>query len=207
MLVFRTKGEIVIILFAILISALTMSAQNAILSLSGGATVRPGQTHTLSVVLGGNVNVSGVQFNVASSATIKGDIGVQASAVGKNLNCTANFSKCIVIGMNATPIAAGEVARLTFTAPASGTVGVTLSGALATDPTGTVVPVSVGTEFLVAVLRPEDLNEDGKLDAADVQVATDQALERVPCGSADRNGNGKCEVTDVQLQINAVLAQ
>lgn len=194
-------------LLTLLIPALILSAQNTTLSLSGGATVRPGQTHTLSVLLGGNSNVSGVQFNVASSVTIKGDIGPQASAASKGLHCTANFSKCIVIGMNATPIVGGEVARLTFTAPAAGTVSVTLSGALATDPTGTAVPVSVGTEFLVAVLRPEDLNEDGKLDAADVQVATDQVLERVPCGTADRNGDGKCEVTDVQLEINAVLAQ
>ena len=51
-----------------------------------------------------------------------------------------------------------------------------------------------------------DLNADGVVDSADVQIATSQALNN-SCTTADLDGNGVCNVIDVQRIINAANGQ
>ncbi len=48
-----------------------------------------------------------------------------------------------------------------------------------------------------------DLNNDGVVDVADVQVAIDQILGKSPCANSDLDRNGRCDVIDVQRVINA----
>jgi len=50
-----------------------------------------------------------------------------------------------------------------------------------------------------------DLNDDGVVNALDVQIALNQALGAISCGTADLNGNGACNVVDLQRVINAAL--
>jgi hypothetical protein len=50
-----------------------------------------------------------------------------------------------------------------------------------------------------------DLNGDGIVDAADVAIAKDQALGVSPCTTADLDGNGTCNVIDVQRVVNASM--
>jgi len=50
-----------------------------------------------------------------------------------------------------------------------------------------------------------DLNNDGTVNVLDVQLATNQTLGYVGCGSADLNGDGKCTVVDVQRIISTTL--
>jgi hypothetical protein len=50
-----------------------------------------------------------------------------------------------------------------------------------------------------------DLNGDGQINAADVQIAINQALGVVACTNADLVGNGQCNVVDVQRVINASM--
>jgi len=62
------------------------------------------------------------------------------------------------------------------------------------SPTGTAVPTPTC-----------DLNGDGVVTSADVQIAINQALGTTPCGSADLLQNGQCSIIDVQRVINASL--
>ncbi len=50
-----------------------------------------------------------------------------------------------------------------------------------------------------------DLNGDGTVNAADVQIAISQALGTLPCTTADLDQNGQCTIVDVQRMINASL--
>lgn len=50
-----------------------------------------------------------------------------------------------------------------------------------------------------------DVNGDGSVTIADVQLAVNQALMLASCGSGDVNGDRACTVSDVQLIINGVL--
>ena len=52
-----------------------------------------------------------------------------------------------------------------------------------------------------------DLNGDGRVDGADVQIATNQALGSMPCTTADLTTKGRCTVEDVQRVANAALGQ
>jgi hypothetical protein len=68
--------------------------------------------------------------------------------------------------------------------------------------------VRAGTPSALCPLPPEvrcDLNNDGKVDAHDVQIAINQSLGYAPCGSADLNGDGKCTAVDVQRIVSASL--
>jgi hypothetical protein len=50
-----------------------------------------------------------------------------------------------------------------------------------------------------------DLNGDGSVGVGDAQVAINQTLGLVPCGSADLDGDGKCTVIDASRVIYAGL--
>jgi hypothetical protein len=51
---------------------------------------------------------------------------------------------------------------------------------------------------------PYDLNGDGVINAADVQIAINQALGLAPCTNGDVNHDGVCNIFDVQLVTLAI---
>lgn len=52
-----------------------------------------------------------------------------------------------------------------------------------------------------------DLNGDGSVSSLDVDLARNQALGVIVCGTADLQQNGKCDVVDVQRVVNATLGR
>ena len=69
-----------------------------------------------------------------------------------------------------------------------------------------------GTSDLIVIgdacPAPEDINQDGPVDAVDVQLVINGALD-IDIGGrdADVNGDGSVNAVDVQIVINAVLGQ
>ncbi len=52
-----------------------------------------------------------------------------------------------------------------------------------------------------------DLNDDGVVNAVDVQLEINAALNLRPCGAGDLNGDGVCDATDIQRIVQAALGQ
>ena len=50
-----------------------------------------------------------------------------------------------------------------------------------------------------------DLNDDGFVNALDVQIEVNATLGVVPCGAGDLDGNGRCDVVDLQRLISTLL--
>ena len=68
-------------------------------------------------------------------------------------------------------------------------------------------PVIVGLNFSIEPLIPGDINGDGDVDAVDVQLVINAALDIDIEGlDADVNDDGDVNAVDVQLVINAALA-
>lgn len=68
-----------------------------------------------------------------------------------------------------------------------------------------VYSTTVATSSSSKVTSACDLNGDGLVNAADVQLAINQALGLIACTNADLQQNGKCNVVDVQRIINASM--
>jgi len=83
----------------------------------------------------------------------------------------------------------------TITFPKSGIGGyLTVTGAL-----------KINANLSGSAANACDLNGDGTVNAADVQIAISQVLGTIACGTADLLQNGQCNVVDVQRVINVVL--
>ncbi len=52
-----------------------------------------------------------------------------------------------------------------------------------------------------------DLNDDGVVNSADVQIAANTAIGLATCAAGDLDGNGVCDAVDLQRVINAALGQ
>ncbi len=52
-----------------------------------------------------------------------------------------------------------------------------------------------------------DLNDDGVVNGADVQIAVNSAIGTATCVDGDLDGNGVCDAVDLQRVINAALGQ
>ena len=78
-----------------------------------------------------------------------------------------------------------------------------------TRPQGTAIDIGAYEYFKgsSSVKITCDLNGDGVVDSIDVQIALNQAVGTVVCGSADLQQNGACNVIDVQRVVNASLGQ
>jgi len=73
-----------------------------------------------------------------------------------------------------------------------------------TSAAGTLV-ISEGTQGSGGgQLNACDLNKDGVVNVADLQIAVNQVLGIFACSNADLQGNGTCNVVDVQRIINAI---
>jgi hypothetical protein len=51
-----------------------------------------------------------------------------------------------------------------------------------------------------------DLNDDGVVNASDAQIVVNSILGLISCGTGDLDGNGRCDVVDLQRVINASLS-
>lgn len=196
-------------------------AQN-VFQLSGPAFVRPGSPITMNVTLSGSSTPAATQFTITATMDITAltvTAGPVATAATKQIACGAyttstNTMTCIIYGLNENTIADGVLATVTATLSATPSLTsetFSLSGpAEATGPgsaiTVTVSPINIAT----GILSNCDLLGTGTITAADATTIIGWVLGTSSPGSGltcDVNGDGKCNVDDVEIIIAAVTGQ
>lgn len=123
------------------------------------------------------------------------------------------WARIVVTGFNRDEIPDGVVARLVFDWPpgaSSGEYLIQLDRTIVSDTNG----VQVAADSVDGILtietdgtsdRPVDANQDGNIDALDVQTVINSVLGCDVAGNPDIDGNGVVNAIDVQLVINSVL--
>ena len=135
--------------------------------------------------------------------------GAQLASASKTLvtNTRGNGNvRLLAEGLNQTPISNGVVANVTFTLSPQFTWGasttVTLLNCASSDALANALSTSC-TAGTVTVFTC-DLNGDGLVNVADVQIIINEALGVIPAVH-DLNHDGVVNVVDVQKEINAAL--
>lgn len=199
-----------IVLAVALFSGMGLAAQTLSLT-SNVPTVYPGGSVTLTVQYtdaSPSASVSGLEwaFGAPNGTTLGTPVlGAAGAAALKTVSCNLF---CLVYGLNANVIGTGPVASVPVSIAvnqAPGPVSISLQQVVAGTAQGSAVNVTVAVPVSVLVLNRADLNGDGKVDMADVQIAVNQATGAAVCGTGDINGDGKCNVMDVLLVIKAAL--
>jgi hypothetical protein len=149
--------------------------------------------------------VAAVQFslNIPVGFAPQLVIGAAALAAGKQIACSWGGSTaiCVVYGMNLNLIADGQVAQLAGAVPA----GFSLAAPVAATPAGDAVPI------VILGFSPCDLNQDGQIDLADVDLLVSAIkAAKLPNGAPapaafDLSGDGSVDVVDVQRVVNAAV--
>jgi len=124
----------------------------------GTASGNAGQTLNLSIALQAQgAQVAGVQFDLVydnTALTVAVGTGAAASAAGKSVstNSLPTGIRVLIVGLNQTVMADGNVADLTISVAANATSGshpLTISGASGTDPSGQAISVSASPGAVV----------------------------------------------------------
>lgn len=178
------------------------------LSVSGPSTgTAPGKTATVSINLSSTTAPAGTQWTLTYSPTDISSVtwatGAAGTAASKTVQCnttSAGAHVCLVSGLNVATIGSGAVAVATVTVnPTSKALSTPLSllATYSADPTGSNLVTSASAPFNFIIQSPCDVNGDGSLTSADTGAAIQQALGLAACGSADVDGNGRCDIVDV----------
>jgi hypothetical protein len=113
-------------------------------------------------------------------------------------------------GANAAVTASGPMASFRLTAGNTGPINVTVTNPAMADPSGSSVALS-GAAASIPVLAatcPSDLDGNGVTDAADLNLEISYVNKQAnpPAGkTGDRNGDGKVDVADAILVLNAAI--
>ncbi len=200
--------------FLVLLAGLTGSLSAQSLSMSATPlSVRAGQSVTVRVSYNTSApDVAGLQWTLAipGSLTASQVMGVAGSAASKQLACGPT-GICILYGINQTLIGSGDIAVYTITFPStavSGNYTFALSGIQGVTSSANPFPVAApATPTIVTVLSNFDLDGDGLITSSDVGIAKDQAVGNAACGIADVNADSKCNIVDVQVEVNKSLGK
>jgi hypothetical protein len=127
-----------------------------------------------------------------------------ALTAAKETACNAVKLLCLEWGMNTNVIANGQVATIDVSIPASalGSSQIALTGLVLPDKNGAYMPVSSGPVYSILITRA-DVNDDGRIDAADVMAMISQALGESACVN-DQTADGKCDLVDVVAILKAM---
>jgi hypothetical protein len=153
---------------------------------------------------GGNqgaiVTLAGLQAIVTQPATacsyVLSQMQINAPAAGVNGTITATTSCPVIASSNQTWVTATPLGSSVQYAIAPINATSQRSATLTVGPI--VVPVNQ------AAFNPCDIQRNGSINVADVQLIINQALGVSPPVN-DLNGNGVVNVVDVQIEISAVL--
>jgi len=195
-----------LLLFALF--SLPLWAQSATLNLSCSNNVRAGSTLTCSIALAGGSLPAGLQWTLATSSPVGAVVVTPAAAVTavqKNFLCNA-VNMCLLTGIIANQIADGALATLSIPIPAgSGNRQMTLNlfATVGASLLGTAVSATANPPVSVSILSGCDINGDGQTNAADV-TAEENGVLAIPQAASDLTSDGKSDVVDVQIVINAV---
>lgn len=197
-------------LLILLISfACSLGAQNT-LTLTGPSTTRPGSDVELVLSLAApEARPAGLQWSLELPPNVQAVVAPGAAAVAaeKTLHCTTAGTMCLLVALNDTTIAPGEVARYTLAVPldaAKGLYQIPLSGLVAGSAAAIVQPIAAGAAYEIRVLARSDLNGDGATNIIDLNLMLDQVLGRTAC-TDDQNGDGKCDLIDLLAVIRGAL--
>lgn len=117
----------------------------------------------------------------------------------------------IFIGADDVPLAPGDIAAILFRAPAAGRNGtcstLAVSEPVCYDVADTPVTISGedGACCIEFTFPLGDINRSGRVDAADLQLVINAALDYDVVWYCDVNDSGKVDAGDVQLVVNALL--
>jgi hypothetical protein len=143
-----------------------------------------------------------------------GTVGAQGTAAQKVL--TSNGALSILIGsdgtgssfpLNQNAFTSGIVATFPITVSTSSTPGqvnLTLTNVAAASAPGAAVTITA-TGATLTILDQYDLNGDGTVNSADVLIMLTDFLSSSCTGQAGKVGDGKCGISDVELEIRAAL--
>jgi hypothetical protein len=86
-----------------------------------------------------------LQYLPSNIQSLSVDDGPMLTAAGKTAMCTGNAAayNCLAVGLNATTIASGIIAKVTaWLAPGTGTPAISIAFSLAASAAGNVIPIS-----------------------------------------------------------------
>ena len=173
-------------------------------------SARRGSTVNCSLVLAGGSLPAGLEFAFTSSIAVGAVTvvpGAQAVAASKGVACSPSIL-CLITGINTNTIADGSVALLAIPIPLTAPLGnatFSLTSTLGATAAAVLITESANPPLSVAVLpSPCDVNGDGQLTAVDFTQAI-QNVFAVPQVAMDLNKDGKTDLLDVLIVINAVL--
>jgi hypothetical protein len=158
-----------------------------------GTAVAPGPAATLTLV-SGNGQAGTLLQPLSSPFVVKVTDANGIAVSGVTVTFAVSAGGGILSAASAVTNAQGlATVTLTLGATAAPTTVVASSGTLA------------GSPITLTATDVYDLNGDGVVNAADVQIAVNQALGLAPCTNGDVNKDGVCNVIDVQKVIAASL--
>ncbi len=168
--------------------------------------VRPGSTTTITLSLSGTPQVAGIQWTLTPPTNWT--LGTQTAtpavtSIPKTLTCGSGSppSTCFLWGFNVLPLPTGPIATVPVTVPSNAAPGpftVALTGLFAGSPAGAAVGMN-GVNAVVTVLSNFDINGDGSVTAADVNLIVAQVASGT-CAN-DVVGNGQCSVLQVIAEV------
>lgn len=152
--------------------AASLFGQAAFISLSSSPGLAPsGQAVTLTLTLTGGGGPAALQFDLAG---VPVGATITSTVTGKTVTCNGSSTvaptRCILSGLNLTPIPDGQIATIQYSQPATAPTE-TIGNPLSATPAG-----SAGVTLTGQVSSKCDLNGDGKIDSTDVGFAITQAL-------------------------------
>jgi hypothetical protein len=183
--------------FALLLTlSMVAAAAQTTLTLTGPATLIPGQTATLTLSLAGSsgTNTTALEFGFAppTGVTISSVAPAAAStAAGKNPLCnttTPANTKCILVGqslatppvLSNTPYSDGAVATVSVAVASTVTAGATsipLNNLVAANTAAGNVPLTGGTAYAPSFgYSPCDINQDGVVNYLDFDAVVNPAI-------------------------------
>lgn len=191
----------------LLLLAASAVAQTATMTLTGPSSAKSGQTISLSLSASGTgtTGAAGFQWAIGfpPNYTATVSAGAAATTAVKTPTCTADGSFCLLVGQNATIIPNGVIASISLKVPASAMAGpqaFPLSSLVGVDAAGLNVATTATGTYSLTILDKRDLNGDGTITAADVQLMTAEVIAARTSPAAcvdDLNGDGKCDLVDV----------
>lgn len=133
-----------------------------------GATV----VLTVSLVAGGGPSVLQWDMSgVPSGAT------VASLVAGKQIQCSAALTRCLMYALNTTAIADGPIATISYTQPATPPTEA-LASPVSASPTATAITTTIGP-----ATNRCDVNGDGKIDGADITAMIAQIFAGTVAGA------------------------
>lgn len=192
----------------LLTAALTFAqAAPVTLSLSQSASAAP----AIALSIASTTQPAGVQFSLiysaAGIAAVNVTAGPAAVAAGKTITCASSPGStiCVVAGINSNTIADGVLAQIAVTPTTYvGPVSVMLTGALSASLAGDAL-ATTGSGMTFQLYSPFDLNRDGKIDLTDLRILIDAILAQQAAG--DLNHDGAENIIDVQALVIAALGK